>query len=122
MFRFVYKLKRWQWMLVGGLMLIYFLLATFQVYGGFYIGYPPYTPAFLNATRRPLERRFELSKASSLRVYGGLREGRVTMKLDGVQVRQFVGNFDARFTLLPGTRTLKLEMTEATGNLNYSLE
>jgi hypothetical protein len=115
-------LKRWQWVVVIAAMLVYFLLATFQVYGGFYIGYPPYTPAFLNATRRPLERTFDLKKASSLRVYGHVREGRITMKLDGVQVRQFLGDFDARFTIQPGTRVLRLEMTEATGNLNYSLE
>jgi hypothetical protein len=118
----VYRLKRWQWALVIPVLLAYFTFATFQVFGGFYIGYPPLTPAWLNSTRFPLERTFTVTRATSLRLFGSLREGRLTAKLEGRVVAEFIGNFDRRLTLQPGTHRFRLEMIEATGNFNYALE
>ncbi|MFN3266871.1 MAG: hypothetical protein ACK41E_08525 [Deinococcales bacterium] len=118
----MYKLKPWQWALVGVGLLIYFTISTLQIYGNFYLGYPPYTPAWLNYTKRPLERTLVLSKRSSLRIWGNLRQGRVKLKIDGVLVRSWVEDFDFRQTLPVGTHTMRLEMDEATGSLQYSVE
>ena len=118
----MYKFKNWQWgLIIGGLML-YFVFITFQVYGNFYLGYPPYTPAFLSHTKRPLERTFTLTKPSSLRVWGTLKEGRISLKINKVTKREWVDDFDLRLTLAAGTQNLRIEMQEATGTLNYSLE
>ena len=117
-----YRFKRWQWVLIGIFLPIYFTLATFQVFGGFYIGYPPLTPAWLNSSRFPLERTLTVSRVSSLRLFGNLREGRITVKLGGVTIADFVGNFDKRVILQPGTHVMKLTMQEATGDFNYALE
>jgi hypothetical protein len=116
------KLRRWQWALIVVGLAIYFTLATFQVFGGFYLGYPPYTPAWLNSTRFPLERTITVTRASSLVLTGNLREGRVSVKIDGAVVAEFVGDFNKRFILQPGTHALRLEMAEATGSLNYTVE
>jgi hypothetical protein len=118
----VYRLKPWQWGLVAIFLPIYFTLATFQVFGGFYIGYPPLTPAWLNSSRFPLERTLTVARVSSLRLFGSLREGRITVKIDGSAVGDFVGNFDKRVILQPGTHVMKLTMQEATGDFNYALE
>jgi hypothetical protein len=118
----VYKLKRWQWALVGVGLAVYFVVITLQVYGNFYLGYPPYTPAWLNYTKRPLERTLVLDKKFSLRIWGGLRQGRISLKIDGVLVREWVEDFDYRQTLPAGTHTMQLLMDEATGSLQYSLE
>jgi hypothetical protein len=118
----VYRLKRWQWILIAVTLPIYFTLATFQVFGGFFLGYPPITPAWLNNTRFPLERTLMVTRATSLHLFGSLREGRITVKLEGVTVAEFVGNYDKRITLQPGTHQMRLEMAEATGDFNYALE
>jgi hypothetical protein len=118
----MYRFKRWQWGVVIAGMLIYFTVITLQVYGNFYLGYPPYTPAWLNYTKRPLERTLILSKKSSLRIWGNLRQGRISLKINGKLTREWVQNFDYRQTLLEGTHTLQLLMEEATGSLQYSLE
>jgi hypothetical protein len=118
----VYRFKRWQWVLIAILLPLYWLVSGFMVFGNVYIGYPPYTPAWLNATKRPLERTVTVQKRSSLRVFGTLREGRITLKLNDETVTAFVGNFDKRITLNPGTHTFKLEMIEASGSVNYTLE
>jgi hypothetical protein len=118
----MYRFKRWQWGLVGAGLLVYFTLTTLQVYGNFYLGYPPYTPAWLNYTKRPLERTLTTNKKSSLRIWGDLRQGRISLKLDGVLVREWVEDFDFRITLNAGTHQMRLEMQEATGSLQYSLE
>lgn len=118
----MYKLKPWQWVVVGCGFLIYFVLTTLQVYGNFYLGYPPYTPAWLNYTKRPLERTLVLNKKSSLRIWGDLRQGRIEFKLNGELLRSWVEDFDFRQTLPAGTHTMRLEMEEATGSLQYSLE
>ncbi len=118
----MYKFKRWQWGLIIVGLLTYFTIITFQVYGNFYLGYPPYTPAFLSHTRRPLERTLTLTRASSLRIWGGLKEGRISVRINDVLKREFVDDYDVRLTLAAGTYALKIEMNEATGSLNYSLE
>jgi hypothetical protein len=118
----MYKLKRWQWGLVIAAMLLYFTVITLQVYGNFFLGYPPYTPAWLNYTKRPLERTFVLSKKSSLRIWGNLRQGRISLKINGTLTREWVQNFDYRQTLPVGTHTMQLLMEEATGSLQYSIE
>ena len=120
--RVVYRLKRWQWILIAVTLPIYFALATFQVFGGFYLGFPPVTPAWLNNTRFPLNRTLTVTRATSLHLFGSLREGRITVKLEGVTVAEFVGSYDKRITLQPGTHELRLEMAEATGDFNYALE
>jgi hypothetical protein len=116
------RLKRWQWALIVVLLPLYWIVSGFQVFGNVYLGYPPFTPAWLNATKRPLERTVTLARRSSLRVFGTLREGRITLKLNGETITAFVGNFDKRLTLPPGTHSFKLEMLEATGTVNYTLE
>lgn len=118
----MYRFKRWQWVLIGIFLPIYFTLATFQVFGGFYLGFPPLTPAFLNSSRFPLERTLTVTRISSLRLFGSLREGRITVKLAGVKIADFVGNFDKRVILQPGTQIMTLTMVEATGDFNYALE
>lgn len=118
----MYKLKRWQWITVACVLPLYFIFITFQVYGNFYLGYPPYTPAFLSHTKRPLERTLVVDKPSSLHIWGSLHEGRITLKLNGVIKREWVDDYDLRLTLPVGTTTLRLEMQEATGTLQYTLE
>jgi hypothetical protein len=118
----VYRFKPWQWVLIGISLPIYFTLATFQVFGGFYLGFPPLTPAFLNSSRFPLERTLTVTRVSSLRLFGSLREGRITVTVDGSVVGDFVGNFDKRVILRAGTHSMKLIMQEATGDFNYALE
>jgi hypothetical protein len=118
----VYRLKRWQWALVVVLLPLYWIISGFLVFGNVYLGYPPYTPAWLNGTKRPLERTLTVQKKSSLRLFGTLREGRITLKLNGETVGAFIGNFDQRITLEPGTHTFRLEMIEATGTFDYTVE
>ena len=118
----MYRFKRWQWVLIGIFLPIYFTLATFQVFGGFYLGYPPLTPAFLNSSRFPLERTLTVTRVSSLHLFGSLREGRITVKLAGVKIADFVGNYDKRVILQAGTHVMELTMLEATGDFNYALE
>ncbi len=118
----MYRFKRWQWALIAVFLPIYFTLATFQVFGGFYLGFPPVTPAFLNNTRFPLERTLTVIRVSSLHLFGNLREGRITVKLGGATIADFVGNFDKRVILQPGTHLMTLTMQEATGDFNYALE
>jgi hypothetical protein len=118
----MYKFKRWQWVLIISGLLIYFTIITFQVYGNFYLGYPPYTPAFLSHTKRPIERTFQLTRPSSLRIWGTLKQGRITLKINKVIKREWVDDFDLRLTLPTGTHTMQIEMQEATGQLEYSLE
>ena len=118
----LYRLKPWQWGLVAIFLPIYFTLATFQVFGGFYLGFPPLTPAFLNSSRFPLERTLTVTRVSSLRLFGNLREGRITVKVGGMTVADFVGNFDKRVILQVGTHVMSLTMKEATGDFNYALE
>jgi hypothetical protein len=118
----VYKFKRWQWILIGAAFLLYCTFIIFQVFGSFYIGYPPYTQAWLNHTRRPIERSFGLTRASSLHIFGALSEGRIKFILDGKTVTEFVGDYDKRLTLPPGPHRFRLEMDEATGSFDYRLE
>ncbi|MEY4529733.1 MAG: hypothetical protein RLZZ156_454 [Deinococcota bacterium] len=118
----MYKFKRWQWALIISGLLMYFTIITFQVYGNFYLGYPPYTPAFLSHSKRPIERIFELQRPSSLRVWGTLKEGRITLKINGTIKREWVDDFNLRLTLPAGTQKMRIEFEEATGQLEYSLE
>jgi hypothetical protein len=118
----MYKFKRWQWGLIICGLLTYFTIITFQVYGNFYLGYPPYTPAFLSHSKRPLERSLNLTKASSLHVWGELKEGRITLKINGTIKREWVDDFDVRLTLPAGTQKLRIEFQEATGRLEYNFE
>lgn len=117
-----YKLKTWQWALVIGLFPVYATLAIFAIWGNFFIGFPPWTPAFLNNTTLPLERNFKLERATSLRVFGEIEQGRLEVFLDGVHVAEIVGKFDHRYILKPGQHHLRLENRATIGNLNYSLE
>ena len=75
-----------------------------------------------NSSRFPLERTLTVTRVSSLRLFGSLREGRIAVKLDGALVGDFVGNFDKRVILQAGTHVMKLTMKEATGDFNYALE
>jgi hypothetical protein len=117
-----YKLKRWQWALVAVLFPCYVTLAIFMIWGQFYLGVPPYTPAWLNNTTLPIERRFRLDRRTSLRVFGEINEGRLIVWVDDVQVAVIVGKFNKRLILEPGERRVRLENRETIGNLNYSLE
>ena len=117
-----YKLKRWQWALVAVLFPIYVTFAIFMIWGQFYLGVPPYTPAFLNNTKMPIERSFHLERRTSLRLFGEIREGRLIVWVDDVQVAVIVGMFNKRIVLEPGERHVRFENRETIGNLNYSLE
>ncbi len=117
----LWKLKGWQWALVI-LFPVYATLAIFAIWGNFFIGFPPWTPAFLNNTKLPLNRTFELTHKTSLRVFGEIEQGRLEVFLDGVRVAEIVGKFNHRFILKPGEHKLRLENRATIGNLNYSLE
>jgi hypothetical protein len=117
-----WKLKPWQWALIAVLFPVYATLAIFAIWGNFFIGFPPWTPAFLNNTKLPLERTFRLDRKTSLRVFGEIEQGRLEIVLDGVQVAEIVGKFNHRFILKPGEHKLRLENRATIGNLNYSLE
>ncbi len=116
-----WKLKGWQWALVI-LFPVYATLAIFAIWGNFFIGFPPWTPAFLNNTKLSLNRTFELNRKTSLRVFGEIEQGRLEVFLDGVRVAEIVGKFNHRFVLKPGEHKLRLENRATIGNLNYSLE
>lgn len=117
-----YKLKGWQWALIIGLFPVYATLAIFAIWGNFFIGFPPWTPAFLNNTKLPLERTWNLERKTSLRVFGEIEQGRLEVFLDGVRVAEIVGKFNHRYVLTPGQHKLRLENRSTIGNLNYSLE
>jgi hypothetical protein len=116
-----WKLKGWQWALII-LFPVYATLAIFAIWGNFFIGFPPWTPAFLNNTKLPLNRTFELTRKTSLRVFGEIEQGRLEVFVDGVQVAEIIGKFNHRYILKPGEHTLRLENRATIGNLNYSLE
>jgi hypothetical protein len=118
----MYKFKRWQWALIICGLLTYFTIITFQVYGNFYLGYPPYTPAFLSHTKRPIERTIVLPRASSLRIWGTLKEGRITLKINNIIIREWVDDYNTRLTLPAGTHNIRIEFQEATGRLEYTIE
>jgi hypothetical protein len=117
-----YKLKRWQWLLVGLALCCYFTFATFNVYGGFYLGFPPYTPLFMNDTRMVFERQINLTRKSRLHFYGELREGRTTVKLNGVEKAVLLGRIDRGIILEPGNWTLRLENNSSTGQLGFEIQ
>jgi hypothetical protein len=117
-----YKLKRWQWALVAVALCCYFVFATFNVYGGFYLGFPPYTPLFMNDTRMTFERQFNLIRKSRLHFYGELREGRTTVKLNGVEKAVLLGRIDKGIVLEPGKWTLRLENNSSTGQLGFEIQ
>ncbi len=117
-----YKLKRWQWALVAVALCCYFVFATFNVYGGFYLGFPPYTPLFMNDTRMGFERHITLTRKSRLHFYGELREGRTTVKLNGVEKAVLLGRIDKGITLAAGNWDLKLENNSSTGQLGFEIQ
>lgn len=117
-----YKLKRWQWLLVACALCIYFVFATFNVYGGFYLGIPGITPLWMNDTRMPLEHHFSLTRKSRLHFYGELREGRTTVKLNGVEKAVLLGRIDKGIILEAGEWTLRLENNSSTGQLGFEIQ
>jgi hypothetical protein len=117
-----YKLKPWQWALVALAFGVYAVMATFGIYGGFYLGIPPYTPAFLNHTRLNLTRTITLERKTLLRLIGNVREGRVEVKLNGRSVAVLLGQINQTLLLEAGTHELLLENQESTGEIGYRLE
>jgi hypothetical protein len=117
-----YKLKRWQWALVAAALCCYFVFATFNVYGGFYLGFPPYTPLFMNDTRMTFERQFNLTRKSRLHFYGELREGRTTVKLNGIEKAVLLGRIDKGIVLEAGDWVLRLENNSSTGQLGFEIQ
>jgi hypothetical protein len=117
-----YKLKPWQWALVGVAFSIYCVLATFGIYGGFYLGFPPYTPAFLNHTRQNIALTINLERQSLLRLVGNVREGRVEVKLNGKSIAVLLGQVNQTMLLDPGKYELLLENQQSTGDISYRLE
>jgi hypothetical protein len=117
-----YKLKPWQWALVGVAFSIYCVLATFGIYGGFYLGFPPYTPAFLNHTRQNISQTFTLERKTLLRLVGNVREGRVEVKLNGKSIAVLLGQVNQTVLLEAGKYELLLENQQSTGEINFKLE
>jgi hypothetical protein len=117
-----YKLKPWQWALVGVVFCIYCVLATFGIYGGFYLGFPPYTPAFLNHTRQNITQTITLERQSLLRLVGNVREGRVEVKLNGKSIAVLLGQVNQTVLLEAGKYELLLENQQSTGDISYRLE
>lgn len=117
-----FRLKRWQWVVAGLLFTGYAVLATFGVYGGFYIGYPPYTPAWLNATNETIERHFHLARPTRLHLWGELSAGRIVVSIDGREAATFAGRFDRGFTLASGERAVRLENEGSSGRVSFRLE
>ena len=117
-----YKLKPWQWALVGLAFSIYCVLATFGIYGGFYLGFPPYTPAFLNHTRQNITQTIALERATLLRLTGNVREGRVEVKLNGKSVAVLLGQVNQTVLLKAGRYDLVFENQQSTGDIGYRLE
>ncbi len=117
-----YKLKPWQWALVGVVFSIYCVLATFGIYGGFYLGVPPYTPAFLNHTRQNITQTITLERQTLLRLVGNVREGRVEVKLNGKSIAVLLGQVNQTVLLEAGKYELLLENQQSTGDISYRLE
>lgn len=113
--------RRW-WALAVVAIVIYTVLVTFLVYGGFYLGSPPVTPAFLNGTRASIVRTLDLDRRSRLRVWGDVSTGRVAVRIDGRVVAQATGRFDRSVVLEPGRHELRIENDETTGRVNYRVE
>ena len=116
------RLRRWQWAILAVLFAAYVVWATWGVYGGFYIGYPPYTPAYLNNTRRAIVRTVNLERPTRLRMFGALTVGRVKLLVDGEELAEFVGRFNRGFTLAAGRREIRIENEESAGWVNYELQ
>jgi hypothetical protein len=117
-----YRLARWQWLVLLATFPIYCTLILFGVYGTFYLGYPPYTAAWLNHTKRPIVRELRLERPARLRLWGEISEGQLVARLDGKVLRVFVGLFDKGFVLKPGNYRLTLENLESSGYAQYSLQ
>ena len=117
-----YKLKPWQWTLVGVAFCIYCVLATFGIYGGFYLGFPPHTPAFLNHTRQNISQTITLERQSLLRLVGNVREGRVEVKLNGKSIAVLLGQVNQTVLLEAGKYELVFVNQESTGEIGYRLE
>ena len=117
-----YKLKPWQWALVGVAFCIYCVLATFGIYGGFYLGFPPHTPAFLNHTRQNISQTLTLERQTLLRLVGNVREGRVEVKLNGKSIAVLLGQVNQTMLLEAGKYELLLENQQSTGDISYRLE
>lgn len=116
------RLKPWGWVLVALALLLYLVWGTWSVYGGFYLGWPPYTPALLNGTRQPISRVLTPARRSVLRVRGEAREGRILVEIDGREAASLGGRFNRIFPLTPGRHELRLVNRESTGWVNYGLE
>ena len=116
-----YRLKRWQWALVAVLFPCYVVWAIFQIFGGFFLGVPPWTPALLNNSKLPIVRSFSVDRRSLLRVTGEIREGRVVIGLDGTPPLTVVGQLNRLFTLEPGAHRLRIENLESTGWIAYEV-
>jgi hypothetical protein len=117
-----YRLQRWQWITLIVTFPIYCLVVMFWVYGNFYLGYPPYTPALLNHSKRPIVREFLLERPTRLRIWGETSEGQVRVVINNTPKRTFVGRFDNGFLLQPGEHRVVLENLESTGFIQYSLQ
>ena len=86
------------------------------------MGFPPYTPLFMNDTRMSFERQFRLSRKSRLHFYGELREGRTTVKLNGVEKAVLLGRIDKGMILEAGDWVLRLENNSSTGQLGFEIQ
>jgi hypothetical protein len=114
--------KPWQVALIAVAFLLYIVSATFGVYGSFYVGYPPYTPAFLNHTIRPIVRAVRLERRTRLHVWGEITSGQVALQIDGKDAAVFIGRFDRGVILEAGAHTLRFDNRESTGRLEYALQ
>jgi hypothetical protein len=118
----LYRLKPWQWALVAVLFPCYVVWAVFQIFGGYFLGVPPWTPALLNNTKIPIVRSLMLERRSLLRITGEIREGRAEIRLDDQPGLTVVGQINRVFTLEPGTHTLRIENRESTGWVAYQVQ
>jgi hypothetical protein len=114
--------RKWLWIGVGLLALtVYTIYGVWGVYGGFYIGYPPFTPAWMNNSNRPIVRHLDLPRRSLLRVSGSINDGRIALRVDGKVVATFLGRFDRSLALDAGKHELRLEPSGASGSVNYQI-
>ena len=117
-----YRLKRWQWAVVAVVFPCYVVWAIFQVFGGIYLGVPPWTPAWLNNTKIPIERRFTLERRTLLRITGEIREGQVRIQIDGQPELTVLGQVNRLVTLEPGEHRLVFGNVDSYGWIQYRLE
>lgn len=101
---------------------VYLFWVTWGVYGGFYVGYPPYTPALLNSTRATISRMLKAPRRVRLLISGNVTQGQVVLVLDGKVKSRLTGLVQHEEVIAEGFHVMELQNRDSSGYVNYALQ